>query len=355
MHMAIFLKIPLSNIISLNHTKAQGLFLKRLGSLLKEGYSVKEALQFLSQFEKGETIEWIEKIQKGMVTGNTLHDELEKCHFPNKICAQIYFASFHGNFGETIANCGKQILAEEEKKKKFRSLISYPIFLLVFLLGMLLMMRFLILPHIEVLILSLESHRTIDENIIIRWIYWSPQIILWTFLTGMALVLCIRFKLKEKSAIERLMFYMKIPFVRLYVQYFWTAFFLNEWGYLLKNGTSIQEVISIMRRKEASKLLKETGEILAEQMRLGQPMHESLRVLPFLTEGAFTIIEHGENIGQLSTEMIVYAEFCENELNQKMEKLMGKLQPIIFTFIGVMIVAIYSALMLPMFTLLEGF
>ena len=54
-------------------------------------------------------------------------------------------------------------------------------------------------------------------------------------------------------------------------------------------------------------------------------------------------------------EMLVYASFCENEFNQRIEKMMEKLQPIIFIFVALMIIAIYGALMLPVFSIMEGF
>ena len=111
----------------------------------------------------------------------------------------------------------------------------------------------------------------------------------------------------------------------------------------------------MMQNGEASKLLQETGQVLAAEMKLGKAIHEAINVLPFFHKEGLQVITHGENLGKLSTEMLVYASYCETRLNERVEKLMSKIQPIIFCFVALMIIAIYSALMLPIFSLMEGF
>lgn len=352
--MDLSLKKFIINITSHEQPDEKGMLLKRLGMLLEEGYSIKDALEFLLKIEKNTTKEWIKAIQKGMLMGNTLHEELDSLGFPTKICAQIYFASHYGDYGQTITRCGEQLLKELEKQKKLRSLLAYPILLLFFLLGMLMMMRFLILPHMESLFTNFESTTTMYSNGIVRFIYYSPQIIIG--ISGIILLgFCLlKKKLQDETVIDAMTFFIRQPFLTNYLKDYWTSFFFQEWGYLFKNGCSFQEIILIMQGDGASRLLQETGGILSKQMELGRTINESLEELPFFHEEGLMVVTHGESLGKLSTEMLVYASYCENEFNNRLEKLMGKLQPIIFSFVAVMIIAIYASLMLPIFSLMEG-
>ena len=352
--MVLSLKKFTNNITSPEQPNQKGNFLKRIGSLLEEGYSIKDALVFLEKIEKGHSHQWVLEVQKGMLLGHSFHEELEKLHFPTKICAQIYFASHYGNYGQTITRCGEQLLLELEKKKKLRSLLTYPVLLFLFLFGMLLMMRFVILPHMEVLFSSFESNAQINANAVVQFIYYSPQIIGGTLgLLGLGIIIG-RNQLKKRTVIEGITFFIKRPGLKRYLKDYWTAFFFHEWSYLLKNGCSFQEIVSIMQKENASNLLKETGGILKEKMEEGWNLHESLAALPFFNEEGLMVVQHGENLGKMSTEMMLYASYCENELNDNIEKLMEKLQPIIFSFIALMIITIYAALMLPIFTLIGG-
>ena len=354
MGMDLSLKKLTVNITFLERPNEKGLFLKRIGTLLEEGYSMKDALTFLSKIEKETAKNWILSIQEGMLLGQPFHLELEKLNFPTKVCAQIYFASHYGDYAQTITRCGDQLLKELEQKKKFKSLLTYPLLLLAFLLGMLLMMRFLILPHMEVLFKNFDTTTEAFSNGIVRFIYYSPQIIFGSLCLIVLGALGLQNKLKKGTMIDGITFFIKQPLLGSYLKDYWTSFFFQEWGELFKNGCSFQEAILIMQKEGASKLLQETGNILAQQMQLGQSINESLKTLPFFHEEAIMAVTHGESLGKLSTEMLVYASYCENELTNKLEKLMNKIQPIIFAFIALMIIAIYAALMLPIFSLMEG-
>lgn len=354
MHMDIFQKIRTSNTLFLNLEKEKGLFLKRVGDLLNEGYSIKSTLTFICKFEKEPVRTWIFSIQEGLLKGSSFHEELANVGFSSKTCSQIYLASQYGDYGKTISYCGTQLLEQEAMKKKLRSLLSYPVILLVFLLGMLMTMRFLILPTMATLFSSSSMDTNIYSNYLVLFIYYSPQIIIISLLFICAGVLALNRILQQLTAVEKITFFLKWPFISVYIKNYWTHFLFLEWGQLLKNGVSFQELVSIMSNEDASQILQETGGILTREMSQGKTIKKALEVLPFFKEEALLVISHGENLGQLSTEMLTYSSYCEMELLDRIEKLLVKLQPVIFIFIALMIIAIYAAMMLPMFSMMEG-
>jgi len=354
MFMVLSRKKFTGSILSREQPGEKGLFLKRIGMLLEEGYSIKECLTFLLKIEKGAPRQWIEKIQAGLMTGSSFHTELEKLGFSSQICAQIYLAAQFGNYSEAITQCGEYLLDNLEKQKKLRSLLAYPLLLLLFLLGMLFLMRTVILPHVETLFMSIGSDQDVYANAIVLLVYYSPQIILGTLLLVGLEALFFRNYLNKKTKIEQLAFLINIPPLTNYLKDYYTQFFFFEWGTLFYNGCSFQEIITIMQGEDASQLLQETGQVLADEMKLGNSITEALQQLPFFHEEAMYVVTHGENLGKLSTEMLVYASYCETRLNNRVEKLMGKIQPLIFSFVALMIIAVYAALMLPIFSLMEG-
>lgn len=352
--MDIFQKIRTINILSPNLEKEKGLFLKRVGDLLNEGYSIKNTLHFISKFEKEMIKAWIMSIQDGMLNGSSFHEELAKVGFSSKVCSQIYLASQYGDYGKAISHCGEQLLEQEEMKKKVRSLLSYPIILLLFLFGMLMVMRFLILPTMATLFSSNSMSETIYSNYLVLFIYYSPQIILTVLLGSCFLIIRLIKKIEHLSSIEKIVYFMRWSILKKYIKNYWTHFLFLEWGQLLKNGVSFQELVSIMSGEDASRMLQETGQILTLEMSQGKSIKEALEGLPFFKEEALLVISHGENLGQLSTEMLTYSSYCEQELLDQVEKLLQKIQPAIFIFIALMIIAIYASMILPIFSLMEG-
>lgn len=353
--MGLFQKKRTYNFTSRERQDEKGLFLKRVGSLLEGGYSLKEVLDFLLKFEKGVTRNWIFSIQKGLQAGNSFHKELEANGFSDKICSQIYIASQYGDYAKTITQCGQQLLGTLEKKKKLKSLASYPLFLLIFLMGMLLLMRFMILPHMEMLFTSVGTGEDIFSNRIVQLVYYSPQILLGGLLLAFILFLLLGLKFSNVKVIEKIAFLTRVPILKNYLKDYLSQFFFFEWGNLLRNGCSMLEVIELMKGEDASKILMETGDFLSAKMKQGQSVYEAISQLPYFYEEGLQVVSHGENLGKLGTEMLVYAGHCEIQLNHRVEKFMERLQPVVFVLIGLMILIIYAALMLPIFSLMEGF
>lgn len=352
--MVILQQTHISSIISPKYKKERGSFLKRLGALLEEGYSLRKSLKLLKKLEINYIKEWIRQIEDGLKKGKTLHEELEKIGFSKKTCSQIYLASQYGNYGKSIRQCGEELLEEERFKKKVQKLLAYPLVLLFFLFSMILIMRFLVLPNMENLFSNQQSKATIYSNFIVRFIYYSPQLILITLLLSILIVFIFKKKLAKLPYLEQIRFFVKWPFIKKYFTYYWTNFIFLEWGNLLKKGMSFQELIQLMTGEESSTVLRETGEQLSEEMIQGKTIKEGLKTLPFFDEEALMVISHGENLGHLAIEMIFYAKYCEEELSSELEKILMIIQPLIFIFIALMIIAIYASMILPIYTMMEG-
>lgn len=352
--MATLQKIRIINILSPSIEKERAMFLKRLGALLQEGYSIKNSLKFMSMFEKPQTKVWVSSLEKGLVQGNTLHVELEKIGYSNKICSQIYLASQSGAYAKTILQCGDDLFEQEKFKKRLWSLLSYPFILLSFLFLMLMLMRFLILPNMQNMFSSNKTETNIYADLLVALIYYSPQIMI----VSVSLLAMIYFYLGKKlthfTTLEKIRFFSNWPIIRKYSTNYWTNFIFLEWGQLLKKGISFHEIIAMMSEEEASSVLKETGELLSKEMLQGKTVKEALKILPFFEEEAFVVINHAENLGKLGSEMLIYASYCEQSLTEQLEKTLSKLQPLIFIFIALMIIAIYAAMILPIYTLMEG-
>lgn len=352
--MALFQNRLTRDILSLKRSYEQGVFLKRLGTLLEEGFSLKDALAFLSTIANKEKKSWINSIQLGLEKGNMLHEELKKINFSDRTCAQLYFSLVHGSFHEMVRISGQQLIDHTQKKKKLLQIVHYPLILLVFMISMLFAMRYILLPHIRQIANPEVSTMDRITQTILFIVYNSPYWLIGLLLTVLLICLVLKIRLHKKTVFERIQFYSKLPFLKSYLQLYWTQFYSFEWGQLMKSGCSMREIIHIMQAKDASIFLQEAGERIDTEMNKGKTFQESLESFTFLKSEVREIISHGETSGRLGSEMMLFSIECEEELNQRIERLMERIQPVVFIFVALMIIAIYAALLLPTFSLMEG-
>ncbi|WP_080146835.1 competence type IV pilus assembly protein ComGB [Marinilactibacillus piezotolerans] len=340
--------------LSAEHSRAQGLFLKRIGRLLCEGFSLKEALNFVAIAPAKKQMSWAENIMELIHSGDTLSEALSKIGFSERICTQIYLAAAHGAFSETVLLTGTQMIASAHRKKKIQSIIQYPIMLLLFVLLMLLSMRYVLLPHIERIASPDSDSIDFGTRMMMSLVNTAPFWLIGLFVSILLMLIVIQRMMRNRSAIEKTSFYAGIRFIRPFIQLYWTQFFSHEWSQLLKSNCSFIQIVQLMQADTASILVREVGGELEKEMKSGKPFEEAIAHLPFLKSDFREIALHGQNSGKLASEMKVYASDCEEELNRKVEKLIEKIQPAVFIFVALMIIAIYAALLLPTFSMMKG-
>ncbi len=66
------------------------------------------------------------------------------------------------------------------------------------------------------------------------------------------------------------------------------------------------------------------------------------------------IVKHGQEKGRLDQELSFFSKHCAMKLEEKTEIWLKAIQPILYLLIGLLIVSMYLAILLPMFHLLDG-
>lgn len=352
--MVTFPKKPTHAISSLTSKELtqQGVFLSRLGRLLQDGFSLKEALTFLETIADKKSKPIVQGIKDEASLGVEFSTVLKQAGFPDYTCSQVYFSLFHGRFSEAVTHAGDHLLKQAEKKKKLLGILQYPVMLLVFITLMLFAMRYILLPHIEQIVSVDATDMPLSTRLIVQGVYQAPIILVG--LTVAFIVTLVGFKIffRKKSPLERLSLVSRLTRSTLY-QLYWSQFFSYEWGSLLRGECSLLEVVDIMKGNATSPLINEMGHWIEQKMRGGELFHEALEPLKFLKSEVIEVVKHGEITGKLGKELEMYAKNCEEEFDKKIEKAMERIQPVIFIFVAVIIIAIYAALLLPTFSLMD--
>ncbi len=354
MHVATLLKKP-TGVTSSPTSKQlhkQGVFLNRLGRLHEDGFSLKEALTFLQTIADKDTKEMVHFLIIESAKGSEFSSVLKEAGFPDYTCTQVYFSLFHGQFAHSLINAGDLLIKQSEKKKKMKQILQYPIMLVVFIIGMLIAMRYILIPHMNQIVQVDSQSLPFSTHVIVQSVYHAPTIIVLTLVICSILYFIVSSYLRRQSPIEQLM--LKSKWSRsLLFQLYWSHYFTYEWGNLLKGNRSLFEVVQIMKETETSLLINEMGQWIEKEMRKGMDFHDALRPLTFLRPEVLEVVKHGELSGKLGTELILYAQNCEESFDKRSEQLMEYVQPVIFVGVAVIIIAIYAALLLPTFSLLN--
>lgn len=321
--------------------------------MLNNGFTLNEALEFQSRLDRKHYTLY-ESMIKSIHSGQPLYEVFHQSNFDSQACAQIFFADKHGFIAEALKESGQYLLRKTEERKKLSNLMQYPLILLFVLVIIGILMQVLLLPRFNMLYRSMDFHQGLGIKLIL---YFTQNISY--YLISLIGIICIIFIMtkwlfNKKTALEKASLYSRIPFLHSFYTLYQTAFFSREWSFLLKSGFSVNETLKVMESQSFRPLLRETAVNIKELLMFGYSFSDAISHLPFLEEEMKIIIAHGEQNGRLDSELHYYSHICLQSLEEKTMKMFQIIQPIIFILIGLIVIAVYMSIFLPMFQMIES-
>lgn len=355
MFMAISVKQRFKNTRSLKKPthSIQGSFLIKLSSLVKEGFTLGEALLFLEKIMPKEKL-WIHNIIQQLENGERFDEAIRSQFFPERVCSQIYLSLIHGRFSYTLYSSGKYLLDKEKQRKELIKILQYPFILLVFMSGILIAMRVVLLPSFEQLYDTTDQSLSWINRFAITFIQQFPIVLMISLMILLLLFVIFRKKMKTWTAIRKATLFMRIPLLNKWLKLYYTHFFSYEWSQLLRSGYQMNAIIELMQSKETTNLMKEVAKHMELKLITGQNFQESMRSLSFFNQELGLIILHGEATSQLASELALYAQDCQDRMLVQVQRIFSWIQPVIFLIVAFLILCIYLALLLPTFSMMEG-
>lgn len=323
-------------------------FIHLLSDMLKNGFTIYESIKFMEKsasFSR-ETMQYIINV---MENGQSFDYSLKALSFNQQVIVQIHLAQEHGNLTDTLIKLNEHLRALAKQRKKFYKVVSYPLLLLLFLIGILLSMRQFLLPQL------LLNNSIQKENIGVQFIQQSPYFLA-SLVTGFSLVyLVTRIILSKKSALEKAEFFAKVPIIKGFYKEAVSAFFALEWGKLFYQGLEVKTIIQLMRDSEHQTLMKEVATESEIELIGGRTLSEQVTMYPFFTSELALIIQQGEVKGNLGKELIIYSQLSWQRFFQKIEKAILWIQPVVFLVVALLVISIYAAMLLPIYGNLEEY
>lgn len=325
-------------------------FLKRLDRLLEHGYSFIDALEMM---ELDTTLQAsAQTISETLKVGKHIDHAFETANFHTTIISYLYFVRFNGNIQASIQKCITMFEHRMKHIKKFKQVIRYPIVLFTLFFLLLIFIKTSVLPSfIDIFQTSSESSKTIFISITMIDIVSTVCIV---FLIVLIISSLLWLFYKRQFPIEKqLAIYEKIPVYRTILRLQTSYYMATHINMFLKTGMSIKDIIIQMKEQQKLLIIAYYAELMYLELQNGHYMDHLLQQLPFIDKHLALLFEKNNNVYGLEKDLEIYAYFLTETMEQKIMKMITFIQPLVFTFLAVMIIFIYLTLMWPMFQLIK--
>lgn len=335
--------------------KEQARFLKRLGELLARGYPLSDAIESIALYldldKKQEIIGCLSELKEG----HPLHRVLANLHFDRELINYVYFAEQHGGLSQAFIAGSNMMLKRDEDIRRIIKLVSYPGLLAVITSILFFFVDRVLLPKFSSLFISMQLEQNTFSKILYLIGDIFPVIFIATLVSCPLFLSYYFFIFRRSSPFVQRAKLVKIPVAGKLLRLLYTHSFSIQLSYLFAGGISVLDALNLFEKNEREPFSKQLGKEIKRKLLTGQDFETIVEGFSFFEEELAKIIKHGQENGKIGQELDFYSKYCLSQLEDRTERLLRTLQPLLYSFIGILVVMLYLAILLPMFRLMEGF
>jgi competence protein ComGB len=328
-------------------------FLERLSVLLTEGYTFHDAVTLLLPHHMENYPPALEAMNTDFKEGFGVTHILASFGFSSGTLLPIAIAEVDGRVAQALSGMAVRMRKAEEKRKKLKNLLIYPVVLFVLIAALLMAFRRFFLPNMEALAISRKSEGNGFISALPSLVTKIPDLIISIVVVSALLTVICTVIYKKIAPATKIRVLMSIPVAGTFFSIVKTRDFSSEIGGLLQSGLSLQKALDVLIDQNLDVVLSEITKNVKEQVVFGDSFHTAISRTEGLMDQLAAFAKHGEDSGYLSKELQIYSDHLSEAIDEKLAKGLALIQPALFSIIAICILAAYLALLLPVYGMMD--
>ena len=289
-----------------------------------------------------------EEVQKGSELSEIFSKHKD---IPFMFTAMVEVGEATGSLDQIMGEMADYYDKQHRQKKKIDAALTYPKFLLVFAICIVLGLVTFVVPTFVEGILSSGQELPIPTQIIINISAFVTENFLLLIFIVITLFIVKKLFIDTNYFIQYQIdkFLVKDKHIGKITQQIFTARFSRTFGMLIKGGMNIIESLSISANAVDNKFIKKSIDecvtLISTGARIGDTL-ESKKIFPLMLT---QMIKVGEDTGSLDNILNKTAEYYEIEADFAIQKLTSLIEPIMIVFLAFIVGFVVISIAMPMF------
>jgi type IV pilus assembly protein PilC len=348
--LARFKKVKLSDLV---------VFSRQLATLINAGLPIVRSLYILSEQTGSQQLKnVVVQVRKDVEAGLSLSEALEK---QPKVFSRLYVemvkaGEIGGMLDSVLLRVADQLERDQELRRKVKSAMMYPTFVLAFAILAASIMLIFIVPVFAGLFEDLGGTLPLLTRIVmgisdILTSFWG---VLVYAAMGAAVFAFFRWKKTENGRRVWGRISLKIPAkIGETVQKVALARFARTLGTLSAAGVPILQAIEITATSSGNWVVEKALLKSRDAIREGIPIYKPLEDEPVFPPMVTRMIAVGEETGDIDGMLGKIGDFYESEVDATIKALTSIIEPIMIVVVGGIVGVIVISMYLPMFKIFE--
>jgi len=339
-------RIPLANIV---------FFTRQLATMFSAGLTLERAIQSLGAEEKHRKFQKVlssvsENIRKGLNMSESLarHPGV----FNNLFIAMVKAGEVSGNLNEILEQLSSYLENLDDTRRKVKSAMNYPIFMIVFLICMLMVMLLVIIPKFSQVYAQLGAGLPPATRKMINFSEWFTANVGFLFFIGFSISFITWLISKTQRggyALDSVK--LKIPVFGALLEQSILNKFCKTFGILIGAGVPVLETTALLRKVVDNKVYAKAIDNASDYIRDGYNISTALRRTEVFPSILLQLASTGEETGELDDLLDRAADYYQKQVDALVERMTTLIEPLLILLVGAVIALMVVLTYLPVFHL----
>jgi len=334
-------------------------FTQQMATLLNSGIKLTEALSVLTlQTSERRFKNMLIDIRDRVISGESFTDALSDYsdYFDIIYISMIRVGEATGSLGNSLSTIAKFMEKRQKIESKVITTMIYPVILLVFSVGVIILLTTAVIPKI-----AEQIARTGQELPWITRALMDISYVLksWWLLLVIGTVVLIAWTLKrflktERGAFLRDKFLLSLPIFGPLIKQRVVSRFASTLSTLLGSGLSMAESLRVVAEVTGNTIMNKAVRQARERILAGADIATPLRDSGVISPAIAHMVSVGEKSGELETMLRHISENLEASTDIVIDRLSAALEPLIIIIMAIIVGIIAYATILPIIEVSAG-
>ncbi len=327
--------------------------IRQIATLLSAGVPLDETLSGVVQQTKNAQLKRVmAQVLDRVREGSSLADALKEhpSVFSETFCTMVMAGESSGTLELILEQLAAFLEQQDEYKKKMRSALVYPIFILFVGVTVLFFLLSFVVPRVVSLFADLHTVLPLPTRILIAVSGFLKSY--WWIIVIVVLLVVFMFRFWTKTQKGRYAFHLfllKSPMLGDLIIKSTFSKFSNTLATLLKNGVTLVVSLDIVKNIVNNIVIQSAMENVKEQVIEGVSMSEAMKQYDFIPGSMIQMISSGEKSGEIESLLFKVGHSYEREVDSKLQLFASMVEPILILVLGGIVGFVVMAILLPIF------
>jgi type IV pilus assembly protein PilC len=339
-------------------TKDKVVFTRQLATLIGAGLPLSQSLHTVQEQTQNKQLQSVvQDISASVEGGKALSDSFAKHPkvFNEVFISLIAAGELSGTLDESLNRVANQQEKDAAITSKIKGALTYPIIVLVVILGVLAFMLFTVVPQVEKLYSDLDkalpplTQVMVTTADILATFWWIAIIVVVA-----AVYFFIQYLGTESGIRFKDTFKLKVPVFGKMFRKLYMARFARTGQTLLSTGVSMLDMLKVTSRAINNSIISKSIERATDKVQGGKALSTALEPEDVFLSLVPQMIKIGEQSGRIDEMMGKVAQVYEDELDEEIRTISTAIEPILMVVLAVVAGGMVGAILLPIYGLVNG-